>query len=620
MSIVSINSNVSSLMTQRRLGENSAALNRAFEHLSSGQRITRASEDAAGLAIASSLNVDTRVYNQGVRNLNDGISALDIADGAISELTNIVTRLQELAEQAANGTLGKTQRGALDAEAQELSDEYFRIAQTASFNGQKLFDGSLQGLSLQAAYGSGGTLLSSMGGKIGTGVFETAVSYTIGSGSDAAALGDLNGDGNLDMVTSQNGAASTSVLLGNGDGTFKARVSYGTGITSGVALGDLNGDGVLDIVSSNYNNAAVSVMLGNGDGTFQARTSFTAPTGPYSIALADMNGDGAADLVSANVSAGSVSVFLGNGNGSFKAKTDLAGGSFTAGIALGDTNGDGVMDIVASNLGTANASVYLGNGNGTFKTLVNYVTGASPQNVTLGDVNGDDILDLVSANYGGASASVLIGNGNGTFKAKVDYTTAASAFGVSLGDVNGDGFEDIITSNDGAAGSISVLIGNGNGTFRAKTDYSTAAHVRVLGIGDLNGDGVIDIVTPSNTTTNASVLIGRTQDGVAPLLSFSLKTQAAALQALPVFKNTVKNLAAQRGTIGANLSRVGFAANVLSTSAENYTVAESQIRDADVAYEVANLTRGRILQQASAAVLAQANLEPQIALSLLQGK
>ena len=116
MSRISLNSNIASLNAQRGFSDATKQLGQSFTRLSSGLRINRAADDAAGLAIASSLSVDRRIATQGVRNLNDGISLLNIAEGTMSELTNIVTRIQELAEQGANGTLGDAQRNALQKE------------------------------------------------------------------------------------------------------------------------------------------------------------------------------------------------------------------------------------------------------------------------------------------------------------------------------------------------------------------------------------------------------------------------------------------------------------------------------------------------------------------------
>ncbi len=149
---VTINSNIASLNAQRRLQESTSSLSASFQRLSSGLRINRASDDAAGLAIGSSLQTDSRVYAQAVRNLNDGLSAYAIATGAARELTGVVTRIAELAEQAGNGTLGNRQRRALDAELQALRDEYNRIIRTTSFNGRALLSGGNQSLDLQAGF------------------------------------------------------------------------------------------------------------------------------------------------------------------------------------------------------------------------------------------------------------------------------------------------------------------------------------------------------------------------------------------------------------------------------------------------------------------------------------
>ncbi len=578
-------------------------------------RINRASDDAAGLAIASSLNSDSRIFTQGVRNLNDGLSVLNIADGAVGELTNIVTRLKELTEQAANGTFNTSQRKALDSEAQALSDEYLRIAQTTAFNGQKLFDGSMQGLTLQAGYGADGTLQLSLGGELGNGTVGTKANFASGANPRVVTLGDVNSDGILDIVTANDTGSSLSVMLGNGDGSFKAKTDFAGGTnTTAVALGDVNSDGYLDIVSTQAG-LNTSVLLGNGDGTFGAKSDFKIASGSYSLTLGDVNADGNLDIIAANYSSSSVSVLLGNGNGSFKAKTDFTIGSLSSYVTLGDLNGDGILDIVDID-GTNKTSVLLGNGNGTFKAKTDFATGTNPHSADLGDVNGDGILDIVTANTNTNNVSVLIGNGNGTFKAKVDYAVGAGPINATLGDLNGDGILDIVAAN-GSTNSISILQGNGDGSFKAKTDYTVGTAPFYNALGDVNSDGVLDVVVANYTTSNTSVLLGQTRDGVAPLLDFSLQTRADALQAMPIFQNVLNNLAIQRGIIGANMSRIEVATNMLTASGENFVSAESRIRDADVAMESANLVRLQILQRATAAVLAQANQQPSLALQLL---
>jgi len=408
--VVRIGSNISSLQAQRRLSDATTALGTIFERLSSGQRINRAADDAAGLAIASSLNTNARVYTQAVRNGNDGLSALSIADGTVQELTGVVIRITELATQSANGTYSRFQRKALDAEAQALSKEFLRISKSTAFNGTKLFDGSLgDGLRLQLGYGVDGSINAGVGGAIGTGRFAARSTVATGGSPQSVTLGDLNGDGVLDMVTADGafGANTASIMLGNGDGTFKARTTVQTGANPrSVTLGDLNGDGVIDIITGDRNDNKASIMLGNGDGTFKARTTVQTGANPRSVTLGDLNGDGVLDMITADTGGSTASIMLGNGDGTFKARTTVQTGAFPYSVTLGDLNGDGVLDIVTA--GGTTASIMLGNGEGTFKAPTTASTGLSSVSATLGDLNGDGVLDIITADAGDSTASIFL--------------------------------------------------------------------------------------------------------------------------------------------------------------------------------------------------------------------
>ena len=566
---ITTGSNISSLRAQRTLGQTGSALSKTFERLSTGQRINRAADDAAGLSVVSKLRTDHRVYAQGIRNLNDGLSALNIADDALENLSSIVMRLQELAEQSANGVYGKRQRESIDAEAQALSDEYFRISKSVKFNGLNLFDGSLEEIRLQAGYGTDGGIASGVGGAIGTGSFGARTSFEVVSRPLVVTLGDLNGDSALDMVTVDSSGNSASVLMGKGDGTFATKTSFGVGNgPRGVTLGDLNGDGVLDMVTADFSGNKASVLIGKGDGTFGAKTQFSVWQ-PVDVDLGDLNGDGVLDMVTQNVLGLAVVVLIGNGDGTFGARTNF----------------------FASN----------------------------PLSVTLGDLNGDGVLDIVTGGKMGFTVNVLIGNGNGTFGAQTTFSVESGPQAVTLGDLNGDGVLDIVAAN---TAGVSVLIGIGDGTFCAKTSFSTNRVAEDVVLGDLNGDGVLDIVTADYIMSGpqtTSVLLAKTKDGVSPLLPFDLTSMAGARQAQPVFQQKLDQLGGQRGQIGAFQSRLGVAVSVLSSSTENMAAASSRIMDADVAEEAAKLVRTQILQQAGAAVLAQANQQSALVLTLLQG-
>ena len=189
---ITINTNVASLNTQRNLNSTTNELRRSFEKLSSGLRITRASDDAAGLAIADSLRADSRIASVAIRNANDGISAISIADGGLAEIGNVLARMVELSEQSANGVLNTTQRSALDNEFQALGSEIQRIADTTSFNGIGLLSGGTE-LSLQIGFDSQATSRISFSGVEGTltslglaGTGSTSLTYSLNGGSEAS--------------------------------------------------------------------------------------------------------------------------------------------------------------------------------------------------------------------------------------------------------------------------------------------------------------------------------------------------------------------------------------------------------------------------------------------------
>jgi len=246
----------------------------------------------------------------------------------------------------------------------------------------------------------------------GDGTFATKADYPTRKGSTSMALGDLNGDGILDIVVANSvpsaSSTSVSVLLGKGDGTFAANVDYPTSEwTEAVVLGDVDGDGLLDIVTANLNGNTLSVLFGNGDGTFADKVD--VPTGnSFSLALGDLNGDGTLDIVTPNLSNYGVSVLLGTGDGTFFPRVNYPTAQDTGTVALADLNGDGKLDIVATNEQSGSVTVMLGSGDGNFTGTLAYATGATGNPLALGDLNGDGRLDLVVSGNP-TSVSVLLG-------------------------------------------------------------------------------------------------------------------------------------------------------------------------------------------------------------------
>ena len=365
-----------------------------------------------------------------------------------------------------------------------------------------------------SATGSGGATV--LLGK-GDGTFQApAVVGTVNAGGSAIVLADINGDGKLDIVSPNSPTGNIAVLLGNGNGTFKAPVISGTqNLTQGflfTAVADFNGDGKLDVVTTNNLGNYIQVWLGNGDGSFKAPTNYTVGTQPTSIAVGDFNGDGKADLAvtDGDGTSPAIAVLIGKGDGTFQAPVNyIATGNPVLSLAAADFNGDGVTDfVVASQLVALPAGVWivLGNGDGTFQTAVDYRAGTNPQTIAAGDFNGDGIPDLAAASNASNNVSIFIGKGDGTFKPAVAYPAGQGATSVATGDFNGDGKLDLAVANV-AVGSVSILLGNGDGTFRAKMDTAVPFGTFSVAVGDFNKDGRADLAVVS--LLGISVLLGK---------------------------------------------------------------------------------------------------------------
>ena len=324
--------------------------------------------------------------------------------------------------------------------------------------------------------------------------------------SHGIVVGDLNGDGKQDFVTSNQQSGTLSVRLGTGDGTFTVANGIAASGARGMTVGDVNGDGRLDLIFLNRAANSVGVVLGNGDGSFQAEQSFAVGSTPLDVTVADFNRDGKPDLAVANCDGRSISLLQGKGDGSFQEAVSYGLSANPRWIRSADLNADAKPDLVVMNA-DATSMVLLGDGAGVFSTPA--VVGRYGGAVEVADFNGDDVVDLVAADYSGGTVRALLGRGDGTFSPQSSYSSGSSSTAVVVRDFNGDGWPDVAVTNE-TSSSVSLLLGRGDGTFQPKQTLSVGSLPGSLAVADFNGDGRPDLAVANQSYTSSTSWFGST--------------------------------------------------------------------------------------------------------------
>ncbi len=373
---------------------------------------------------------------------------------------------------------------------------------------------------------------------------------------DWTQLGDINGDGKLDLVTSLYQTDSVSVQSGNGDGTFRAATNILIAAGFGPAechLVSLRGNGTLDLIVGSFNVNKIAVLLGNGDGTFQRPVFYTAGSAtntPTSLTTGDFNDDGKLDVAVANSGDNTIEIFLGNGSGALS----LSGGPVGVGrdpiaIRAGDFNGDGYSDLAVANYDSGTVTTLLNNHNGTFTaTTISAGSGVHSGPEALAVTGSGSTLKLAVANYLDNTVSLLKSNGNGRFGAQTIVAVGKGPDDLQFADFNGDGVQDLAVSNY-IDGSVDLLLGSSGGSYTLAGPFLVGDSPYSVSVGDFNSDGTPDLVVANCFSNNTGALLGGTQISV-PYTGLSL-TPGDALHAVYTPDGSSKYGASTSATVTA---------------------------------------------------------------------
>ncbi|GGK72725.1 flagellin N-terminal helical domain-containing protein [Amphritea balenae] len=619
-----INSNIMSLNAQRNLMTSQNDLSTAMERLSSGKRINSAADDAAGLSITNKMTSQVRGLNQAIRNANDGISLIQTAEGALGESTNILQRMRELAIQSANGTYDSGNRTTLNAEVKQLKTELDRIADTTSFNGQKILDGSLGQVDLQVGSEAFETIALEIG-KMDT--------KALGNGAGADVVGDLANDGTgtlfANLQGAIDGAAGGNAMYVNGqdvgdltalaatDSLQNILDTMNTNIT-GVEIGsvvswtaDTVGDGIfqgdeglqisfsgLDVADDQVGTNVQSVTIQN-TGSMDELVSAINDQG-QGLVTASINDDG-----KLNISSNTASQLI------ITASDDVSGGPGATGTAALGVSGLGIL---AADVGTVTQEAQL-----SFSTEagVNNIT-VTYDDVTQADVTGVDsrvgagvIQGYVAiADAGGADieAGHVVING-----VSLDKYDSAKNYDNDAADTADEATDIVawINSHKEATGVVASLEQTIDGAVDGALKLSSIDGSEISIKLDDEQAATIEAKLGIQENNNASA-------GGSAVADIDISTANGAQKAIDVIDAALETISSTRGDLGAISNRLDFTINNLTNVSENVAAARSQIEDADFAAESAALSRAQVLQQAGTAMLAQANAQPQQVLSLLQ--
>lgn len=578
-----INHNISALNTHRQLSINTDNTSKNIEKLSSGLRINRAGDDAAGLAISEKMRGQIRGLDQASRNAQDGISLIQTAEGALNETHSILQRMREISNQSANGTNTDSDRQALQDEMNQLTSEINRIGNTTEFNTQKLLNGGV-------ASSDSAKLTKAENAKI-TGDALAAGELTIGEGAKITVDGQTFNLGEItvgtDAVTAD--PTATPPVIGVDESTaaenaaaLKEKLDQLT--SGGVKLSDLvdikvNGDALEFTAKSTGSTSKIEI---SGDETAAAVLGFdvddaTQSVGKGTPATVERAGLEATGALTGDVAIAADSTFKIQVGSESAVEVNLGPDAKTYDISNTDEN-------IAS---AARADLV--------KDLNAALQKAGLDGKVSASLSADNEIQFISE----SGKDLKLTEGTGSPLTAVGFGAGDLAAVKNVEQVVGPGTE-------GSGFSTKFQIGANTG----QSMSLTINDVRSSALGITGNAGQAGF-TKENSVTNG------TNDVMAEA-ALNISTQADASKAIDVVDKAITQVSSERAKLGAVQNRLEHTINNLGTASENLTAAESRVRDVDMAKEMMEQTKNNILSQAAQAMLAQANQQPQGVLQLLR--
>jgi flagellin len=596
-----------------------------MERLSTSKSVNSAKDDAAGIAVSSRMTSQIKGLDQAVQNAGDAISMIQTADGASIELGNMMQRMRELAVQATNGTVTSTDQGSLDLEFQQLKDEISRVANNSQWNGNNILDGT-------AGTSSNGTATFQIGANA-----QQVMDVEFGNWNLNAPTSNVAAVYNAGITSAA--AQGIDQVLTLSDGTTNLRIDYASTIKSSPAsLADLVADIQADPVYANLKFTVAVDSAGTGvDFTYKSGETITSPpvftasdggaevAGNVTVTTAGASVTGVAAVYQTVLSDANVAAIDGN--------MVLSDGEHSLTVdASGVTTLSALTSLITSHAGHADL--------GFTVTQTAAVTGI-PAAFTISALDDTAVGNLATAN-----SPITISDGTTTIAITTTGTdmlagtdTLVNLVTVIQAHANYASFDFTVTANsttgllltsktNGPATYTPSIIGNATHAVAKSVDgvaavaagltltYETAK--AVLSTPTMTADdGGLNVANAMTETTVGFTAL--TSVFGVDLSTLSIGTDVGANTALADLDTALDGINAQRAIFGAGMNRLEHAIDNLSNGSQNAAASRSRIEDADYAKETTELARTQIIQQASTAMLAQANQSNQSVLALLKG-